>query len=117
MKKGKRVRCLFVAPDENDDNAVSLILQETLCHAFAHKHGWTICKESYASLYFDDEITPNVYKQMNDICCRAVLSEFDVLLIASKSCLVVPEEYIDQMAQWLRENKVETWSVAEGRLA
>lgn len=113
----KHVHCLFVAPIENDDKAVSLDLQEALCHTFARKQEWMITKEGYASLYFDDEITPNVYKQMNDICYRAVLSEFDVLLIASKSCLGVPEEYTDQMVQWLRENKVETWSVAEGRLA
>ena len=117
MLKDKRVRCLYVKPVVNNKETASLDLQEALCSAFASTQGWSICKESYASLFFDDEVTPNLYQQLIDICCTAVLSEFDVLLIASQQCLSIPEEYIKQVVGWLRENNVEVWSVSEGKLA
>jgi len=117
MQKNKRVRCLYVKPDVNNKKTASLDLQEALCSTFASKQGWSICKESYASLFFDDEVTPNLYQQLIDICCTAVLSEFDVLLIASQQCLSIPEEYIKQVVEWLHENNVEVWSVCEGKLA
>lgn len=117
MKNNHRVRCLFINPLGCEKEIASLDLQEALCRTFASKQGWSICKESYASLFFDDEATPNLYQQLIDICCTAVLSEFDVLLIASQQCLSIPEEYIKQVVGWLRENNVEVWSVSEGKLA
>ena len=117
MQKNKRVRCLYVKPDVNNKKTASLDLQEALCSAFASTQGWSICKESYASLFFDDEVTPNLYQQLIDICCTAALSEFDVLLISSQQCLSIPEEYIKQVAEWLHANNVEVWSVREGKLA
>ena len=117
MRKDKRVRCLYVKPDVSNKETASLDLQEALCSSFASKQGWSICKESYASLFFDDEATPNLYQQLIDICCTAVLSEFDVLLIASQQCLSIPDEYFKQVVGQLRENNVEVWSVSEGKLA
>ena len=117
MRKDKRVRCLYVKPDVSSKETASLDLQEALCSSFASKQGWSICKESYASLFFDGEVTPNLYQQLIDICCTAVLSEFDVLLIASQQCLSIPEENIKQVVEWLHENNVEVWSVREGKLA
>ena len=117
MQKDKRVRCLYVKPAVNNKETASLDSQEALCSAFASTQGWSICKESYASLFFDDEVTPNLYQQLIDICCTAVLSEFDVLLIASQQYLSIPEEYIKQVVEWLHENNVEVWSVSEGKLA
>lgn len=117
MQKDKRVRCLYVNPAVNNKETASLDLQEALCCTFASKKGWCICKESYASLFFDDEATPNLYQQLIDICCTAALSEFDVLLIASQQYLSIPEEYVKQVVGWLRENNVEVWSVSEGKLA
>ena len=117
MRKDKRVRCLYVKPDVSSKETASLDLQEALCSSFASKQGWSICKESYASLFFDGEVTPNLYQQLIDICCTAVLSEFDALLIASQQYLSIPEEYINQVVDWLHENNVEVWSVREGKLA
>ncbi len=117
MQKNKRVRCLYVRPDVNSKETVSLDLQGALCHTFARKQGWSIINESFASPFFDDEGTPNLYQQLIDICCTAALSEFDVLLIASQQCLAIPEEYIKQVVRWLCENNVEVWSVCEGKLA
>ncbi len=117
MQKDKRVRCLYVKPAVNNKETASLDLQEALCSTFASKQGWGICKESYASLFFDDEATPNLYQQLIDICCTAALSGFDVLLIASQQCLSIPEEYIKHVVEWLHENNVEVWSVREGKLA
>lgn len=117
MRSGKRVRCLYVKPLANNDETTSLDLQEALCHTFARKQGWSIFNESYASLFFDDEVTPNIFQQLIDICCTAALSEFDVLLIASQQCLGIPEEYIKQAVRWLYKNNVEVWSVREGKLA
>lgn len=117
MKKEKSVQVLYIKPLANCDKTVSLDLQEALCHTFARDHGWHICNESYASLLFDDEITPNIYKQLIDICCTAAIPDCDVLLIASRQCLDIPEEYIAQVVRWLRENNVETWSVKEGKLS
>jgi len=97
MQKDKRVRCLYVKPAVNNKESASLDLQEALCSTFASKQGWSICKESYAFLFFDDEVTPNLYQQLIDICCTAVLSEFDVLLIASQQCLSIPDEYFKQV--------------------
>lgn len=45
------------------------------------------------------------------------LSEFDVLLITSRQCLDIPEEYINQAVSWLCENNAEGWSASEGKLA
>ena len=117
MQKDKRVRCLYVKPVVNNKETASLDSQEALCSSFASKQGWSICKESYASLFFDDKATPNLYQQLIDICCTAVLSEFDALLIASQQYLSIPEEYINQVVDWLHENNVEVWSVCEGKLA
>lgn len=117
MKMKKRVCCLYVVPLEDDDKAPQLDLQETICRAFARKQEWGVSSESYASLFFGDEITPNIFKQLIDICCTAPMSKFDVLLIACRSCLGVPEAYIEQVIDWLHQNNVETWSVAEGKLA
>ena len=97
MQKDKRVRCLYVKPAVNNKESASLDLQEALCSGFASTQGWSICKESYASLFFDDEVTPNLFQQLIDICCTAVLSEFDALLIASQQYLSIPEEYIKQV--------------------
>jgi len=112
----KRVRCLYVMPLADNDKALQLDLQEALCRTFAWKEGWIVSNESYASLFFDDEITPNIFTQLVDICCTAPMSKFDVLLIASRSCLGIPEAYIEQVTNWLHQNNVETWSVAEGKL-
>ena len=112
----KRVRCLYVMPLADNDKALQLDLQEALCRTFARKDGWIVSNESYASLFFDDEITPNIFTQLVDICCTAPMSKFDVLLIASRSCLGIPEAYIEQVTNWLHQNNVETWSVAEGKL-
>lgn len=117
MKTGKRVRCLYVTPLTGSTEFASLDLQEALCHTFARTQGWSIFNESYASLLFDDEVTPNLFQQLIDICCTAALSKFDVLLIASQQCLDIPEEYIKQVVSWLHENNVEVWSVCEGKLA
>ena len=117
MQKGKRVRCLYVKPDVSNKETASLDSQEALCHTFARKQGWSISSESYGSLFFDDEATPNLFQQLIDICCTAVLSEFDVLLIASQQCLSIPDEYFKQVVEWLHENNVEVWSVREGKLA
>ncbi|MGM9603175.1 MAG: hypothetical protein ACI3W5_16510 [Faecousia sp.] len=113
----KTVRCLYVKPFANNDETAPLELQGALCRSFADKQGWTICNESKASLFFDDEITPNIFKQLIDICCTAPVSKFDVLLIESRSCLDIPEEYVEQVMNWLHQNNVETWSVKEGKLA
>jgi len=112
----KRVRCLYVMPLANNDKALQLDLQEALCGTFAWKQGWRIVKESYASLSFDDETTPNIFKQLVDICCTAPLSRFDVLLFAAQPCVDIPEEYVEQVIDWLRTNQVEAWSVVEGKL-
>lgn len=117
MQKDKRVRCLYVKPAVNNKETASLDSQEDLCHTFARKQGWSLSSESYSSLFFDGEVTPNLYQQLIDICCTAVLSEFDVLLIASQQCLSIPEENIKQVVEWLHENNVEVWSVREGKLA
>lgn len=117
MKARKRVRCLYVTPFTGSNEFASLNLQEALCHSFVSKQEWMIYKESYASFFFDDEVTPNLFQQLIDICCTAALSEFDVLLIASQQCLSIPEEYIKQVVEWLRENNVKVWSVREGKLA
>ena len=117
MQKNKRVRCLYVKPAVSNKETASLDSQEALCHTFARKQGWSISSESYGSLFFDGEVTPNLYQQLIDICCTAVLSEFDALLIASQQYLSIPEEYIKQVVEWLHENNVEVWSVSEGKLA
>lgn len=117
MQKDKRVRCLYVKPAVNSKETASLDSQEALCHTFARKQGWSLSSESYSSLFFDGEVTPNLYQQLIDICCTAVLSEFDVLLIASRQCLSIPEEYVKQVVEWLHENNVEVWSVYERKLA
>lgn len=117
MQKNKRVRCLYVKPAVSNKETASLDSQEALCHTFARKQGWSISSESYGSLFFDGEVTPNLHQQLIDICCTAALSEFDVLLIASQQCLSTPEEYVKQVVGWLRENNVEVWSVSEGKLA
>ena len=115
--RSKLVRCLYVKPAVNNRETASLDLQEVLCHSLVRKQGWSISSESYGSLYFDDEATPNLFQQLIDICCTAALSDFDVLLIASQQCLSIPEEYFKQVVGWLRENNVEVWSVSEGKLA
>ena len=103
-------------PLEDDDKTPQLDLQETICRAFARKQEWGVSCESYASLFWNDEITPNIFKQLIEICCTAPMSKFDVLLIASRSCLSIAEAYIEQVTDWLHQNNVETWSVAEGKL-
>ena len=116
MKIKKTVRCLYVKQLEDSNKMQQLDLQEVLCRAFARKQEWGVGGESYASLSFDDEITPNIFKQLIDICCTAPMSKFDVLLIASRPCLGIPEAYIEQVTNWLHQNHVETWSVVEGKL-
>ena len=116
MEMKKNVRCLYVKPLVDNDEVIHLETQEALCRSFASKQGWTLSNESYASLFLGDEITPNIFKQLIDICCTAPTSKFDVLLIASRSCLDIPEAYIEQVINWLYKNNVETWSVREGRL-
>lgn len=116
MKIKKMVRCLYVKQPENGDKLPQPDLQEVLCRAFARRQKWEVSSESYASLSFDDEITPNIFTQLVDICCTAPMSKFDVLLIASRPCLGIPEAYIEQVTNWLHQNHVETWSVVEGKL-
>ena len=115
MKMKKRVRCLYIDPFKNSE-APRLDLQETICRTFARTQEWVVSNESYASLFLDDEITPNVFKQLIDICCTAPMSKFDMLLITSRSCLGIAEVYIEQVTDWLHQNNVEIWSVAEGKL-
>ena len=117
MQTTKNVRCLYVTPPAGSNDYASLDLQEALCHAFVYKQGWTVCKESFASLSFDDESAPSLSQQLIDVCCTAALSDFDVLLIASRQCRDMPEEYIRQVIEWLCENNVEIWSVCEGKLS
>ena len=45
------------------------------------------------------------------------MSEFDILLVATRKFLDIPEEYVTQAINWVRENNVETWSVCEGKLS
>ena len=117
MQTTKNVRCLYVTPPAGSNDYASLDLQEALCHTFVYKQGWTVCKKSFAALSFDDESAPSLFQQLIDVCCTAALSDFNVLLIASRQCLDMPEEYIRQVIEWLCENNVEIWSVCEGKLS
>ena len=121
MKKqkelAKRVHCLFVVPDANQENAIGIDLQEALCHGFASKNHWEVIKESKASLFSNDEFQPYIYQKLIDICCRSVKKEYDILLIASKACLEIPNEYLKQAIDWLTEQGIEVWSVTDGKMS
>ena len=117
MENEKRTRCLYVKPIKDSNQIATIDVQEALCHTFVSIQGWRVCQESYASLFWDDQITPNLIEQLNDICCNAAMPEFDVLLVATRKFLDIPEEYVTQAINWLRENNVETWIVCEGKLS
>ena len=113
----KRVRCLFIVPDEDWDEELLLDAQMRRCCAFSSDKQWEIVKESRASLYLNDEIQPNIFQQLIDICCTAPLKGYDILLITSRKCMDIPESYFEQVIDWLWKNKIEVWSVEEGKLA
>lgn len=49
-------------------------------------------------------------------CCTAPLKEYDILLIAFRKCMDIPESYFEQVIDQLWKNKIEVWSVEEGKL-
>ena len=113
----KTARCLYIRHAIDGKEIVSLTRQWDCCQAFARRQGWTIVDEREASLMFDEKGIPNIFKELNDICCTAPMGKFNVLLIVSEKFIDIPEGYFEQVIDWLQINGVETWSVREGRLA
>lgn len=110
-----RVYCLYRVSTKGQVEKDDIPMQRQVCHEYAEKNGWEICREFYEKGVSGFKVSAKDRDAIQEIQHDAAQGSFDILLVFMFDRLGRKEDETPFIVEWFVRNGIEVWSAVEGQ--